>query len=140
MPYLAGLFILIALFVLIIVIGKISVFKNHDRKLWLQHLQALKKQSAATTNLSELKEILIKSDSLLDTILKKLFPYEDTTPKRYKRLEIAFSLPRDDTNYLWSVHKMRNEIVHTIDYVAKDDEVKKGIQFFEKIILKVIGS
>jgi len=85
---------------------------------------------------SQLKEAIITADKLIDYVLKKLFPEEEVNVERYKRAEFFF-LEKQDYDDLWYAHKVRNELVHNLEFELPYAQAVDVIKKFEKS-LKII--
>ncbi|KKP70220.1 hypothetical protein A2X44_00735 [candidate division CPR3 bacterium GWF2_35_18] len=145
MYYLVGLAIILAIFFLLIILkGKPGIFNvnlasrnidNTDRQrivsLWnkVEELISLGKPS-------QLNEAVITADKVVDYVLKKLYPMEEVSVERYKNAKIFF-LEKQDYDDLWYAHKVRNELVHNLEFELPHAQAVEVINKFEKS-LKII--
>ncbi|MBI2448129.1 hypothetical protein HYV44_01015 [Candidatus Microgenomates bacterium] len=82
---------------------------------------------------SAFKTAVLDADKLLDHVLKSLNYRGQTMGERMKMI------PRDDFdrdffNDMWQAHKLRNEMVHNMDYNVMDFEARTAIKKFEKTL------
>ena len=122
MLYLAGIFILIAILILIIFFtGKPGIFTSQRSILSSRDLQRYRTEWQEIKSLtvlggpSQLKQAVIQADRLVEQVLRILYPAVKTNVERYKKAEILFS---DKKSYddLWYAHKARNELVHNLNF------------------------
>jgi hypothetical protein len=75
------------------------------------------------------KLAVIEADKLLDTVLKHLEIAGETMGERLKAIPSGM-IPSIDN--VWQVHKLRNHLVHTTDFVLTDTKAKQAIQIYEQ--------
>ncbi len=83
------------------------------------------------------KLAVIEADKLLDTVLKKLTIPGSTMGERLKAIPSG-QLPSIDN--VWKVHKLRNHIVHTTDFILTDNKAKQAMTIYKQAFkeLKVL--
>jgi len=83
------------------------------------------------------KLAVIEADKLLDTVLKKLTIPGSTMGERLKAIP-SVQLPSIDN--VWKVHKLRNHIVHTTDFILTDNKAKQAMTIYKQAFkeLKVL--
>jgi len=86
-------------------------------------------------NESEWKFAVIEADTIVDTMLRDLFPGE-TMGERLMNIDKTKLLSIDG---LWEAHKIRNRLAHDPNYFMRHAEAVRAIKLFE-ITLKEIGA
>lgn len=83
------------------------------------------------------KLAVIEADKLLDTVLKKLTIPGSTMGERLKAIPIS-QLPSIDN--VWQVHRLRNHLVHTTEFVLTENKAKQSITIYKQAFteLKVL--
>lgn len=86
---------------------------------------------------SQMQQGIIKADKLIDYVLKRFYPAEETLVARYRKAKEFFS-DEKDYDHLWYAHKVRNEIVHNLDLDLPNAQALDVIYKFEKS-LQILG-
>jgi len=120
--------------------------KPHIRiGLGTQDLQEIKRKWQEIEQLmnlgkpSNFKTAILEADKLLDHVLK-LYGYQGQTMGERMKSIPKDKYPRDFFDNMWQAHKLRNELVHNIDYEVMDFEAKSAILKFRRVLeeLKVL--
>jgi len=98
------------------------------RKKWLEIEELIKLGGP-----SRFQKAIIEADKLLDFILSQM-GYEGRLGDKLKLAKKEFIKDNDYSLYndIWQVHKLRNELVHNLNYEIYSFEVKEAIKKFEK--------
>ena len=113
--------------------------KNFGRNLNLQDKEEIRKKWAGIEQLiklgrpSNFKTAILEADKLLDHALKLLGFRGQTMGDRMK------SIKRDDHEKdffddMWQAHKVRNEMVHNLNYEVQDWEAREAINKFKRVL------
>lgn len=84
-----------------------------------------------------LRSILVEMDSLVDFCLKSRGVQGNTMGERLKAARSLFD--KHDYNALWEAHKVRNRLVHEVEFRAVASEMKKEIGFLRGAVKKLVG-
>lgn len=98
-------------------------------KEWENILKRLEAKDEANHKLA-----VIEADKLLDTVLKKLTIPGSTMGERLKAIPVA-QLPSIDN--VWQVHKLRNHLVHTTEFVLTDNKAKQAIDIYKQAFIEL---
>ena len=85
---------------------------------------------------AEWKFAIIEADKLVDDLLKHAGYLGDTMGERLMNIEKGQIANLDG---LWEAHKIRNKLVHDVNYFLRQAEARKAIQLYENI-LKELGA
>lgn len=80
------------------------------------------------------KLAVIEADKLLDTVLKKLTIPGSTMGERLKAIPVS-QLPSIEN--VWKVHKLRNHLVHTSEFVLTDNKAKQAIDIYKQAFIEL---
>jgi hypothetical protein len=94
-----------------------------------------RKSSGATTD--GLKVILVEIDSLLDYCLKQKGMRGDTMGDRIKSSKLLFS--REEYDWIWKAHKLRNRIVHEVDFYPSPAQLREEFNVLRSVVRKLVG-
>ncbi len=122
--------IFISIIITIIVI--VILFSRKDpswKKEVHTRLNYLQKHSKSNQTII-LKSTLIDADKLLDYALKTRGIKGDTMGHRLKNAKHLFDA--NTYNHAWESHKTRNRLVHEIDFIPSNDEIRRSIQHLIK--------
>lgn len=95
--------------------------KRKINKKWLEILSHIKSKNY--------KLAIIECDNLLEYILKKMAIKGETMAERLSKINKAQISTIEE---LKEVHKIRNQLVHDIDYRVSEEIAKKAISIYEK--------
>ncbi len=95
-------------------------------KKWNQ-IEARLKSSHETDS----KLAVIEADKLLDDVLKRCGYFGKDMGSRLKKINSGQIASIND---VWSAHKVRNSIVHNIDYKLTELEAERAIRAFKKAL------
>lgn len=98
-------------------------------KEWENILKRLEAKDEANHKLA-----VIEADKLLDTVFKKLTIPGSTMGERLKAIPIS-QLPSIDN--VWQVHKLRNHLVHTTEFVLTDNKAKQAIAIYKQALIEL---
>ena len=80
---------------------------------------------------AELKLAVIEADKFFDDILKRFSYLGKDMGERLKKID---SSQMANINDIWSAHKIRNSIVHDVDYKLTGSETEKAIRAYRKAL------
>lgn len=109
-----------------------EVGSDHSLKVtqeWANILKRLESGDEANHKLA-----VIEADKLLDTVLKKLTIPGSTMGERLKAVSVS-QLPSIDN--VWKVHKLRNHLVHTTEFVLTDNKAKQAIDIYKQAFIEL---
>jgi len=109
-----------------------KVDTDHSLKVtreWENILKRLEANDEANHKLA-----VIEADKLLDTVLKKLTIPGSTMGERLKAIPVS-QLPSIDN--VWKVHKLRNHLVHTSEFVLTDNKAKQAIEIYKQAFIEL---
>jgi len=98
-------------------------------KEWENIIKRLEAKDEANHKLA-----VIEADKLLDTVLKKLTIPGSTMGERLKAIPVS-QLPSIDN--VWQVHKLRNHLVHTTEFVLTDNKAKQAIDIYKQAFIEL---
>ncbi len=143
---------MITFLVLVIVIGVVLLFaitsatakpthKSHkhrpghvDRELVRQRWTTIK-HIAQNNGGVGLRNAVSEADKLLDHVLKQRGFRGETMAERLKAAQSQFS----DRNAVWRAHKLRNALVHEVEFDLVASQVREALADFERA-LKDMGA
>lgn len=109
-----------------------DVVLDHSLKVtkeWENIVKRLEAKDEANHKLA-----VIEADKLLDTVLKKLTIPGSTMGERLKAIPVS-QLPSIDN--VWQVHKLRNHLVHTTEFVLTDNKAKQAIAIYKQAFIEL---
>lgn len=98
-------------------------------KEWENIIKRLEAKDEANHKLA-----VIEADKLLDTVLKKLTIPGSTMGERLKAIPVS-QLPSIEN--VWKVHKLRNHLVHTTEFVLTDNKAKQAIDIYHQAFIEL---
>ena len=108
-------------------VGTISIDKLHRRRTirgWQEIQRRMK-----TGDEAQIKLAIIDADKILDETIKMIGYRGDTMADRLKQLSPA---QLSNINSIWEVHKVRNRIVHDMDFSLTEHEAKIAISIYKQ--------
>ncbi len=132
LAFFAAILIVAGLILAVIVYTKGGVTLNQEkyRKKWLQIEHSLKKDQAASYQLS-----ILNADKLLDHAMKEAGFKGTTMGERLKTATPRLS----NRNATWAAHKLRNQIAHEQDVALNYDTTRRALASFKQA-LKDVGA
>jgi hypothetical protein len=100
-----------------------------DRLNVLQKLNSTKEEI-------KIKSALIDADKLLDFVLKKKGIKGDTLGERLKSASNLFD--RELYNQVWEAHKLRNKLVHEVDFAADTQVLSRQFWTLRTAIVRLV--
>ncbi len=88
---------------------------------------------------SNYRSAVIDADKLVDFVLRRMYPADETMGERLKSVKPKFINHYDIYDGLWFAHKVRNEIVHNVNFELPSVEVRNILDKF-KAGLEQIGA
>lgn len=85
------------------------------------------------------RSAVLEADKILDYALDRLFPGLTSTGERLKLAKEYFRGHYEDYDKLWFAHKVRNEMVHNINFEMPSVEAKNTTEKF-RIGLQALGA
>jgi hypothetical protein len=110
-----------------------------DQEMIRQRWQTLESQMLGSTSPAAKRQAVIEADKILDYALDRLYPNLTTTGERLKLAKENFRGRWREYDELWFAHKVRNEMVHKVDFEMPAVEVHDTISKFKKG-LEVLGA
>ncbi len=131
------LYIIGGLLLLILIVFAIRATKKDeswksDVKLKLPKLD----KDMNSNNFTLMKSALIELDKLFSYSLKMSGFKGNTMGERLKSAKNYFS--RDTYNLIWQAHKVRNSLVHDVNYNVNQSEVKKNYKNMRSALMKLL--
>lgn len=124
-----GLLILILFLIGVLIVSERKPIKHGWQAQVNTELQSLNER-ANKKEFQNLKSCLIDSDSLLDHVLKERKIEGNTMGDRLKKAKGRF--PRDQYEDIWTAHKMRNKLIHEIDFHPSLESIEKDFRTMQK--------
>ncbi|GAB4161854.1 MAG: hypothetical protein Fur003_5130 [Candidatus Dojkabacteria bacterium] len=124
--------------VLLLAIAILWLFRKGDngRKEALYKSLAALKTETSSSNPAEIRDLVIKLDTLLSNSFKYRYSNELTCGENLKKARPLFAAKL--YNEVWKFHKLRNNVVHNnID--VKQSEAKEMYSTYQKAISKILG-
>lgn len=87
---------------------------------------------------SNLRTAVVDADKLVDFALRKMYPADETMGERLKSAKPKFVNHYDIYDGLWFAHKVRNELVHNVNFDLPSVEVRGILDKF-KAALDLLG-
>lgn len=100
--------------------------KGKVRKRWEAILARLQSNEESNYKLA-----VIEADKLLDDILKRVGYQGETMGDRLKKITTEQLTNIDE---VWRAHKVRNNIVHDVDFKLNQDQARKTVETLEKAL------
>lgn len=88
-------------------------------------------------DLMHMKSVVIDADKLLDYVMKSRGVKGETMGERLKKVDKYFD--KNKYNQIWSAHKMRNQLVHEVDFTVMESELKESYSTLKSAIYKLIS-
>ncbi len=130
------------IFILLILVIAIAVFFVQSRQKspeWKEKVMSKLNQLVKRINMAEehvlITSAVVDADKLMDYCFQKRGLKGKTAGDRLKNAKNMFEYEMYDS--IWKAHKVRNKIVHEVDYKISDDEAKKHFSTLQKAILKM---
>mgnify|MGYP001575540338 CR=1 FL=1 len=80
---------------------------------------------------SNYRSAVIDADKLVDFVLRKMYPADETMGERLKSAKDKFINYYEIYDGLWFAHKVRNEIVHNVNFELPSVEVRNILDKFK---------
>ena len=80
---------------------------------------------------SNYRSAVIDADKLIDFVLRKMYPVDETMGERLKSAKDKFINYYEIYDGLWFAHKVRNEIVHNVNFELPSVEVRNILDKFK---------
>jgi len=122
-----GIFIFVLIYTIFIIIKKNRYNDEVDKKFIEENWKKIEELLSYGKEINY-KLAVIEADKLLDYILKSMHFPGETTAERLKMATYRF--PR--LHEVWWAHKVRNLVVHDVQYVLKYNEAKKVLHLFKE--------
>lgn len=130
----SGIVIILAL----IIVARHFYLKNKtselDKKFFQGRWQEIEKLMEIKKEMNY-KLAVIEADKLLDEALKEMFFPGASTFERLKFATYKFQKLKE----AWWAHKVRNEVVHNVNYALRYNEAHKVLELFHKA-LKILDA
>lgn len=80
---------------------------------------------------SNYRSAVIDADKLVDFVLRKIYPADEAMGERLKNAKVKFVNYYEIYDGLWFAHKVRNEIVHNVNFELPSVEVRSILDKFK---------
>lgn len=103
-----------------------AAFKGASQSRWeeiLRHVDSARE--------AEWKFAVVEADKLVDDLLKKAGYFGETMGDRLTNIERGQLANLDN---LWEAHKIRNKLVHDVNYFLRQAEARQAIKFYEEAL------
>jgi len=117
--------------ILLLLLGYYLLFiRKKSPPAWKKKLLA--KYRLITAQELNQKLLLMELDKLLEFAFQNRFGDKQTLGKLLKEQKRRFT--REELNQIWSAHKLRNKLVHDIDYSPIPSEINYAVIVLKKFI------
>ena len=107
--------------------GYLAVFDQETIKnKWVNVEQLLSANNPASR-----RQAIVEADKVLDYALDRLYPGLNATGERLKLAKEIFDYKRKEYDEVWFAHKVRNEMVHNLNFEMPSVEAKNIIEKFK---------
>lgn len=132
-----GITVMILLLIIILFAAVYLSSKRIDATKRAEILNKVDELKMATGSLegSVRRDAIVKLDNLLSKSLQLKYNNTSTCGDNLKKAKDLFS--RKDYDNLWSVHKIRNNIVHN-DYEISEAEAQEAYSVYKSNIIKIL--
>ena len=110
--------------------GKLLIVQSHTPKKLTKKWNKIEKRLKSGQE-AELKLAIIEADKFFDDILKRSGYLGKDMGERLKKINSSQMANIDD---IWSAHKIRNNIVHDVDYKLTGSDTEKAIRTYKKAL------
>lgn len=80
---------------------------------------------------SATREAVLEADKLLSYVLERVYPSGQNTGERLKAAKARFRGNHQEYNDLWYAHKIRNEMVHNVNFELPTSQAKDVLEKFK---------
>jgi len=110
-----------------------TAFKTRDKSVSLKVQGKIEKLFKTQ---KDKKSLVIELDKILEYVLQEKFKTSLGLGKILKENKAAFS--KKDLDNIWQAHKLRNLLVHNIDFEPSQEELRKTVGIFRKQLGKLV--
>ena len=114
-----------------------SYLEGSDRNLAQDRWVDLEKKLSVGTP-SSTREAVLEADKVLGYVLEKIYPTGDNFGERLKTAKIKFNGRYDEYDHLWYAHKIRNEMVHNVNFELPTSQAADVLGKFKRG-LEILG-
>src|SRR3990167_8505801 len=86
---------------------------------------------------SNYRSAVIDADKILEFVLSKMYPRLPSTGERLKAVKGKFVGDYETYDSLWFAHKVRNELVHNLNFELPSSQVKDVLEKFKAGLVKL---
>ncbi|HEY4694924.1 MAG TPA: hypothetical protein VIH52_03100 [Candidatus Nanoarchaeia archaeon] len=115
--------------------GKLTLQDSQEVKTGWQKVE----EQASLGKPSNLKSAVIDADKLMDFVLRKMYPSLEATGERLKAAKVKFVGKWEIYDGLWFAHKVRNEIVHNVNFELPSSQVRDILEKFKAGLIELGG-
>ncbi len=126
----------IVLFAFYLILSKSAGESDRQWKLKARNHLSIVLKNTDKNNPVSLKNSLVELDKLLDFVMKSKKLKGDTMGERLKNARSIFD--KSMYNKIWDAHKLRNTMVHEIDYKLNPNELIMHISTLRKAVDRVV--
>lgn len=116
--------------------GYLSTF---DQETVAARWKSLEEQLINSPSPAAKRQAVIEADKVLGYVLERLYPKQENLGAGLKLAKENFRDKWREYDELWFAHKVRNEIVHNVNFEMPAVEVRSTIEKFKKG-LQVLGA
>jgi len=116
--------------------GYLSVY---DQETLENRWKSLEEQLLSSESPAAKRQAVIEADKILDYALERLYPNQTSTGERLKLAKEIFPNKWREYDELWFAHKVRNEMVHNVNFEMPASEAASTVEKF-KVGLQVMGA
>ena len=86
---------------------------------------------------SNYRSAVINADKILEFVLSKMYPRLPSTGERLKAVKDKFVGDYELYDSLWFAHKVRNELVHNLNFELPSSQVRDILEKFKAGLVKL---
>ena len=107
--------------------ARITLFdQNFIRESWVKI-----EEQISLGKPSNFRGAVIDADKLVDFVLKKIYPSLENMGERLKQVKPKFAGNYQIYDQLWFAHKVRNELVHNVNFDLPNIQAKLVLENFK---------
>lgn len=110
----------------------------YDRNFVQEKWEGLERKLGVGTP-SATREAVLEADKVLGYVLERLYPTGENLGERLKAAKIKFDRHYEAYDGLWYAHKIRNEMVHNVNFELPTSQARDILEKFKKG-LETIGA
>lgn len=140
MEFNAQLILIVLSIILVIFLLALALFPGKKKSSWKKEVAEkvthIKNQAAGKKDYIIYRHLLIDCDKLLDHSFKQMHLKGQTMGERLKNAKYLYD--QKQYNQIWEAHKVRNKLVHEVDYKIEQKEIEKYMYNLLRAISKLL--